>query len=129
MIIQSSSIGTSATRRYQSTESSYIEHSEWDNATGTSFTQTCSKVTHTQIATSSRNGALNDNPLLYNGSSEYNSPAEEMPTEEATEEKSVAKQELEDLYERFKPFQNTVGDRLRGQIKSAGCGNRFKFLG
>ncbi len=115
MIIQSSSIGTSASRRYQSTQSSYIEHSEWDNATGTSFTQACSKVVHTQIATSSYNGALNENPLLYKDNSEYNSSKDEIPTEENTEEKPVVKQELEDLYARFKPFQNripTVQERL-----------------
>ena len=103
MIIQSSSIGTSASRRYQSTVSSYVEHSEWDNATGTSFTQACSKVIHTQIATSSYNGALNDNPLLYNDTSEYRSSNDEIP-EETTEESNVTKQELEDLYARFKPF-------------------------
>ena len=115
MIIQSSSIGTSASRRYQSTTSSYVEHSEWDNATGTSFTQACSKVMHTQIATSSYNGALNDNPLLYSDNSEYKSSNDEISAEEITEENNATKQELEDLYARFKPFQTripTIQERL-----------------
>ena len=30
LIIQSSSVGTSASRRYQSTQMSYAEHTEWD---------------------------------------------------------------------------------------------------
>ena len=71
MIIQNSSIGTSASRRYQSTQSSYIEHSEWDNATGTTFTQACSKFMQTDVATSSYNGALNENPLLLKDESEH----------------------------------------------------------
>lgn len=80
LIIQSSSIGTSANRRYQSTQSSYVEHSEWDNATGASFTEACSNVIHITESSSSTNGALN------NTSSGY---------------------ELEELMERFHTYQPT----------------------
>ena len=115
MIIQNSSVGTSASRRYHSTQSSYIEHSEWDNATGTSFTEACSKVIHVNIATSSYNGALNENPLNLTDTSEYSTSDDAMPTDEVQDSNTVAEQELKDLYERFKPFQSkipTVQERL-----------------
>ena len=115
MIIQSSSIGTSASRRYQSTQSSYIEHSEWDNATGTSITEITSEVTHVQIASNSRNGILNDLPLHEMINSEHEATDENQQEETPKENKSVAKRELEDFYERFKPFANripTIQDRL-----------------
>ncbi len=116
LIIQNSSINTNASRRYQSTQSSYIEHSEWDNATGTSFTEACSKVIHVDIATASTNGALNDTPLNLTDTSEHSTTSEEIPTETSGEEHPVASQELEDLLARFKPFQAnsipTVQERL-----------------
>ena len=116
MIIQSSSIGTSASRRYQSTQSSYIEHSEWDNATGTSITETTSEITHVQIATNSCNGILNDIPLYKTDISEHDATDEEPATENDENSKSVAERELEDFYARFKPFSNripTVQERLK----------------
>lgn len=115
LIIQSSSIGTSASRRYQSTQSSYIEHSEWDNATGTSFTETCSEVTHIEVATNSKNGILNDIPLHHFDTSEYCSSDEEIPESNSENNESIAEQELKDFYARFKPFQDripTVQERL-----------------
>lgn len=115
MIIQSSSIGTTASRRYQSTQSSYIKHSEWDNVTGTSFTETTSEVIHVQIATNSKNGVLNDIPLNQFENSEYCSSEEELPESNSEDKKSVAERELEDFYARFKPFQDripTVQERL-----------------
>ncbi len=116
MIIQSSSIGTSASRRYQSTQSSYIEHSEWDNATGTSFTQACSNVMQIDIATSSYNGALNDNPLNLSNTSEFRTTDEEIPTESSSEEYSAIDQTLQDILARFKPLETssipTVQERL-----------------
>lgn len=107
MIIQNSSIGTSASRRYQSTQSSYIEHSEWDNATGTTFTQACSKFMQTDVATSSYNGALNENPLLLKDESEH-SVNEDFSAETSDGDTSVSSQELSDLYERFKPFHTSI---------------------
>lgn len=46
MIIQTSSVGTSASRRYQYGQMSYSEHTEWDNATGAYFNEVCSNVMH-----------------------------------------------------------------------------------
>lgn len=63
---------------------------------------------HVEIATSSYNGALNENPLQEKDEAEYNSSGEELPTEEVIEEHPIASQELKDLYERFKPFQSTI---------------------
>lgn len=115
LIIQSSSIGTSASRRYQSTQNSYIEHKEWDNATGTSITETTSEVTHIEIATNSRNGVLNDIPLNHADTSEHSTTDGDLPEENTKDNKSVAERELEDFYARFKPFENripTVQERL-----------------
>ncbi len=115
MIIQSSSIGTIASRRYQSTQSSYVEHSVWDNATGTSFTETTSEVIHVQIATNSCNGTLNDVPTNLIDFSEHNATDEALPSTNTEANKSVAERELEDFYARFKPFENripTVQERL-----------------
>jgi len=107
LIIQSSSIGTSASRRYQSTQSSYIEHSEWDNATGTSFTEACSNVIHLTEASNSTNGALNDTPLNLTDNSEHSTSSEEIP-EETSAESIPSGYGLEELMERFQAYQPTT---------------------
>lgn len=116
LIIQSSSIGTSASRRYQSTQSSFIQHSEWNNATGTSITETTSEVIHVNIATNSQNGILTDAPLHESDLSEHSSTDEENPNDTSEENKSVAKREMENLLERFQSFQKsripTIQERL-----------------
>ena len=56
MIIQTSSIGTSASRRYNLNQFSYAEHSEWDNATGDFFQETSSEKLHVKEETFSQNG-------------------------------------------------------------------------
>ena len=56
MIIQSSSVGTSASRRYSYNQSSYTEHSEWDNATGEFFQEICSEALYVKEESLSRNG-------------------------------------------------------------------------
>ena len=57
MIIQTSSVGTSASRRYSYAQSSFSEYSEWDNATGAYFHQVCSNIEQINEASVSRNGA------------------------------------------------------------------------
>ena len=116
MIIQSSSIGTCASRRYQSTQSTYIEHQEWDNATGSSIKETQSEVIHVQVATNSRNGIWNDTPLQQTDISEHNTSDEELPEDNAEEKKTAAERGLEDFYARFQPLKNripTMEERLK----------------
>lgn len=64
------------------------------------------------IATSSYNGALNEHPLLSEKESEHRTTDQELnaPDTESTstENHPVASRELEDLYERFKPFHTTI---------------------
>ena len=63
LIIQNSSIGTSASRRYQFDQTNYVEHNEWDNSTGTSTTEITSETAHVHIATNSYNGMLQNIPF------------------------------------------------------------------
>ncbi len=104
MIIQNSTLNSSASRRYQSARSSYIEHKEWDNATGTTFTQACSKVIQTNICTGSYNGVDSDAPLFLNNNSEHGFCSDELPENHsevvaaATESKAM---NAESLMERF----------------------------
>lgn len=58
MIITNSSVGTSASRRYQSTHMSYAEHTEWDNSTGAFFQETCSTILHEKEMSESQNGSM-----------------------------------------------------------------------
>lgn len=115
MIIQSSSIGTSASRRYQSTQSSYSEHSEWDNATGAFFQETCSNVIHVKETSASRNGAAYAPQENTTDVSEFSTTPEES-TDETTSKKSALDSEMEALLRRFSPLQAngipTVQDRL-----------------
>lgn len=115
MIIQSSSVGTSASRRYHYTQSSYAEHSEWDNATGAFFQETSSNVIHVNESSASRNGtacAPQENTI--DQSEFYTSPEEN--TDATTSEKSALDSEMEALLRRFGPLQAkgipTVQDRL-----------------
>lgn len=115
MIIQSSSIGTSASRRYQSTQSSYAEHSEWDNATGAFFQETCSNVIQVKESSASRNGATCAPQENTTDISEFSTSPEEN-TDETTSGKSALDAEMEALLRRFSPLQAngipTVQDRL-----------------
>lgn len=115
MIIQNSSIGTSASRRYQSAYSSYIQHKEWDNATGASTTETQSETTQINIATTSCNGVLRDAPLPLMETSEQSTKEEENPNENMEENKSKTQKEMENLLARFNPLKGripTIQERL-----------------
>ncbi len=117
LIIQSSSIGTSASRRYSSTQSSYIEHSEWDNATGTSFTEACSKVVQMTEYSASKNGALNDVPQNTTDTSEYSTSPDEIPTELSTEEGSTLEDEMQALMSRFGNYKATSIPTIEDKIE------------
>lgn len=117
LIIQSSSIGTSASRRYSSTQSSYIEHSEWDNATGTSFTEACSKVVQMTEYSASKNGALNDVPQNTTDTSEYSTSPDEIPTELPTEEGSTLEDEMQALMSRFGNYKATSIPTIEDKIE------------
>ena len=56
MIIQTSSVGTNASRRYNLNQYNYTEHREWDNATGEFFQESCSESVHVKEEGNSRNG-------------------------------------------------------------------------
>lgn len=105
MIIQSSSVGTSASRRYNYNQFSYAEHSEWDNATGDFFQETCSEELHIREESLSQNGTAYL-PACSSGSSEAVSNPEENSVDA----------ELEALRNRFSPLQAkgipTIQDRL-----------------
>lgn len=104
MIIQSSSVGTSASRRYSYNQLSYAEHSEWDNATGDFFQETCSEAIQVKEESLSQNGCsyAPDCYLEENA----NAPAET----------SSLDAEMEALRNRFSPLQAkgipTIQERL-----------------
>ena len=116
MIIQNSSINSSASRRYNSTQSTYTEHRTWDNATGTNFTEVCSSVIKKDERSGSRNGAYCDVPLDKTDTSEHGFSCEEVPSETTGENPSVAENELENLMGRFKSYKTasipTVQERI-----------------
>ena len=58
LIITNSSVGTSASRRYQSTQMRYSEYTEWDNATGSFFQETCSTLLQEKEMSKSQNGSM-----------------------------------------------------------------------
>ena len=57
LIIQTSSVGTSASRKYSYAQTNYTEHSKWDNATGDFFQETCSEAIRKNEESYSRHGA------------------------------------------------------------------------
>jgi len=84
LIIQTSSVGTSASRRYQSIQSSLSDHSEWDNATGAFFQETCSNITKVTETSYSQNGTICSPEESTTGRSEYDFTPEETPEEAST---------------------------------------------
>ena len=56
MIIQSSTVGTSASRKYNYRQINYTEHSEWDNATGEFFQEVCSEEIYKKEEAISQHG-------------------------------------------------------------------------
>ena len=104
MIIQSSSVGTSASRRYNFNQLSYAEHNEWNNATGDFFQETCSEAIQVKEESLSQNG----NTYAPDDSLEEN--------DEATAKNSSLDAEMEALRNRLVPLQTkgipTIQERL-----------------
>ena len=105
MIITNSSVGTSASRRYQSTQMSYSEHTEWDNATGAFFQETCSTLLQEKERAQSQNGSM---CAPYDKDAEESSHSDQIDSTEGLEIPALLKQ--------FSPLQvkgiPTVQDRL-----------------
>ena len=116
LIIQSSSIGTSASRRYQSTQSSYTEHSEWDNATGAFFQEICNNTIHVKEESFSRNGEACTQAQNELDATESNTTPEETIEDSSDAAKEQKASEMDALLKRFGPLQMkgipTVQDRL-----------------
>jgi len=108
LIIQSSNLNSSASRRYQSTQSTYTKNQTWDNATGTNFTEACSSVIHKAEIYASKNGALYDAPLDYTKLTEHGFSNEELPADVSEEKVSTINDELEDLMGHFKSYKATT---------------------
>ena len=117
MIIQTSNLNTSASRRYRSTESTYTEHRNWDNATGTNFTEVCSSVVKKEELSGSKNGAYCDVPLDQIDESEYGFKSEEAPLENVDSNQTVASGELENLMNRFKGYKTTTIPTVQERIE------------
>lgn len=104
LIIQSSSVGTSASRKYNYNQINYTEHTEWDNSTGDFFQETCQEAIHIKEESLSKNGATYI-PLSCT-EEDSNSP----------EEKPTLDSEMEALKNRLSPLQSkgipTIQDRL-----------------
>lgn len=103
MIIQSSSVGTSASRRYSYNQLNYTEYSEWDNATGDFFQETCRETIHVKEESLSHNGAVySPLPDCEEKTENTKTPAEDT--------------ELEALKNRLSPLQSkgipTIQERL-----------------
>lgn len=116
LIIQSSSIGTSASRRYQSTQSSYTEHSEWDNTTGALFQEICNNTIHVKEESFSRNGEACTQAQNELDATESNTTPEEAIEDSSDAAKEQKASEMDALLKRFGPLQMkgipTVQDRL-----------------
>lgn len=117
MIIQTSNLNTSASRRYRSTESTYTEHRNWDNATGTNFTEVCSSVVKKEELSGSKNGAYCDVPLDQIDESEYGFKSEEAPLENVGSNQTVVSGELENLMNRFKGYKATSIPTVQERIE------------
>lgn len=120
MIIQSSSVGTSASRRYQSTQSSFIEHIEWDNSTGAYTSESSSHVVQITENSASQNGAACAPPENTTEISEQSTSPEdsvEENTGDSKNGKSTLQKEMAALMERFNSFHAkaipTAQDRMQ----------------
>lgn len=104
MIIQSSNVGTSASRRYIHNQLNYTEHTEWNNATGDFFQETCQEAIHIKESSLSQNGAT------------YVPISDCEHQTDTTEEKPSLDIEMEVLKNRLSPLQSkgipTIQERL-----------------
>lgn len=109
MIIQSSSVGTSASRRYSYNQFNYAEYTEWDNATGDFFQETCQEAIHV------KEESLSHNDSTYTPLPNSNEDAEKITKDAPTKEPEVDN-EMEALMKRFSPLRSkgipTIQERL-----------------
>ena len=103
MIIQSSSVGTSASRRYNYTQLSYSEHSEWNNATGEFFQEACSESIQIKKESFSQNGTYV--PIS--------------TSEESSPEKSCENAEMDALKNYISPLQAKGIPTIQERIEMA----------
>ena len=103
LIIQTSSVGTTASRRYNYNQFSYSEHSQWDNATGEFFQENCSESIYVKEESASING-------------EFCAPPQISKERDDTPEKTTSDTKIEALENRLSPLQAkgipTIQERL-----------------
>ena len=117
MIIQSSNFNSSASRRYNSLQSSYVENKTWDNATGTTFTEACSSVVQRTEIYASKNGAFCDMPLDQIDKSEHEFCSDELPTIDSAEQTDKSEKELDDLMGAFKRYRTSAIPTIQERMK------------
>ena len=117
LIIQNSNLNTRASRHYQSVESTYTEHRQWDNAAGTNFTEVCSSVARREERSGSMNGAYSNVPLDQTEDSEYDFRSEDFPSDTLEETPSTVNGELEDLMGQFKSYKATTIPTVQERIE------------
>ena len=103
LIIQSSTVGTSASRKYNYRQINYTEHSEWDNATGEFFQEVCSEEIYKKEEAISQHGSSF-------------SPLTSSEEDTSTSPESSIDSEMEALKNRLSPLQTkgipTIQERL-----------------
>lgn len=98
-------------------ESTYTEHKQWDNATGTNFTEVCSSVVKKEERSGSKNGAYCDVPLDKTDASNYDFSSEEFPSDALEGTPSTISGELEDIMGRFKSYKATSIPTVQERIE------------
>lgn len=98
-------------------ESTYTEHKQWDNATGTNFTEVCSSVVKRDERSGSMNGAYCNVPLDQTDESKHEFACEELPNGEVVESEAPANNELEDLMGQFKSYKATTIPTIQERIE------------
>ena len=117
LIIQSSNLNSSASRRYQSAEATYTEHQKWDNATGANFIEVCSTYLAKEELSGSKNGAFCDVPLEHTDTSQQDYTSEELPGENLSTDTSVVDEQLENLMGQFKSYKTTSIPTVQERIE------------
>lgn len=116
LIIQSSSMNSGASRRYQSTESDYSEKRNWNNATGEGSTLACSSVIHKEVVSASYNGSSYVEKEK-NKRSEHDVNSE-TPANDTGEAKPEIQNELEDLMGQFKSYRTSAIPTIEERLES-----------
>lgn len=117
MIIQSSSVGSHASRHYQSSQISYAEHSEWDNATGAYTNTRSSYAVNTTECSATYNGAVCAPFENSTEISEFTTPEENLEENNNNNNKSTLEREMDAFMNRFGSFHTkaipTMQERMQ----------------